>query len=538
MFDCNNRPAELSSFVGPDVRKLIEVDRYRAIYAESSASPEDENRPAVLFGLEFYYLDDKMLQRLALEARTTMCHLGNSDVWQELGNTQGWWMGVQVGRFLRVLIGSCGEDALYKEEELLEVISVVTNSLPAIGLLADGFSGISVKRIDSGSYGSFHVALEWRWYALMLMYEVHKRISGKVDFEAAYRDLLEGLVGLASIKYNDRTIQNELTEEMQFYCPCVKNIWIGMLVLATSSGVDFWANLQIALEKILNEVHAKSWKRTKANSLLFQAWLVHGIASLYQYRLLDETTFKETPIITLPPDYTILDRALKEVTLGALPEDNLRTFLLLLKPIYTKWWPIKYDLVITLWEYFSKRLNSPFQLPQEPPINLACVSRSPKGIIDQAAQHSTQQAFDSLSTHTSSFKSYITLMAFMLRHLSTSSQKNQSPNPLQPNDPPVRSAQTDLPHRASHLQLHPPNLGHGPSHSLPGRLPATLQANAPLQPGPADAELGRRSRHPTHHRAHAGQHGPHDSVHRARLRQDEPSSAGAGRAGTGVPEVW
>ncbi|EDS34817.1 conserved hypothetical protein [Culex quinquefasciatus] len=425
MFDCNNRPAELSSFVGPDVRQLVDVDRYRAIYAESSASPEDEDRPAVLFGLEFYYLDDKMLQRLALEARTTMCHLGNSNVWQELGNTQGWWMGVQVGRFLRVLIGSCGEDALYKEEELLEVISVVTNSLPAIGKLAEGFSGISVKRIDSVSYGSFHVALEWRWYALLLTYEVHKRISGKVDFEAAYRDLLEGLVGLASIKYNDRTIQNELTEEMQFYCPCVKNIWIGMLVLATSSGVDFWANLQIALEKILNEVHAKSWKRTKANSLLFQAWLVHGIASLYQYRLLDETTFKETPIITLPPDYTILDRALKEVTLGALPEDNLRTFLLLLKPIYTKWWPIKYDLVITLWEYFSKRLNSPFQLPQEPPINLACVSRSPKGIIDQAAQHSTQQAFDSLSTHTSSFKSYITLMAFMLRHLSTSSQKTK-----------------------------------------------------------------------------------------------------------------
>lgn len=425
MFDCKNRPAERSSFVGPDVRQLVEVDRYRVSYAESSASPEDEDRPAVLCGLEFYYLDDEMLQLLALEARTSMCHLGDANVWQELGNTESWRLGAEVGRFFRVLIGSCGEDALYKEEELQEVISVVTNSLPEIGRLAEGFSEISVKRIDPVSYGYFHVALEWRWYALLLMHEVHKRVSGKVDFDAAYRDLLEGLVRLAFVKFNDRTTQNELTEELQFYCPCVKNVWIGMLALSTSSGVDFWTSLQNALEKILNEMQAKSLTRTKANSLLFQVWLVHGIASLYQYRLLDEATFKDTPILTLLPDYTILDRALKEVTLGALSEDNLRTFLLLLKPIYTKWWPTKYDLVITLWEYFSKRLNSPFQLPQEPPINLACVSRSPKGIIDQAGQHSTQEAFDTLSTHTSSFKSYITLMAFMLRHLSTSSQKTK-----------------------------------------------------------------------------------------------------------------
>lgn len=426
MFDCKDRPAELSSFVGQDVRRLVEVDRYRESYSECPTTGEDEDNPAELFGLEFYYLDDEMLQMLTLEARTSMCHLSDSNVWQELGNTESWRLGVEIGRFFRVLIGSLnGEDALYKEEELLDAISIVTNSLPGIGRMAEEFGGISVKRMDAVSYGYFHVALEWRWYALLLMHEVHKRISGKVDFETAYRDLLEGLIRLAFIKFNDRATQNELTEELQFYCPCVKNIWIGMMSLAASSGVDFWTSIHNALEKILNEMQAKSLTRIKANALLFQVWLVHGVASLYQYRLLDETTFKEAPIITLPPDYTILDRVIKEVTLGALTEDSMRTFLMLLKPIYTKWWPTKYDLVIVLWEYFSKRLNSPFQLPQEPPINLACVRRSPKGIIEQANLHSTQKAFDTLTTQTSSFKSYITLMAFMLRHLSNSSQKTK-----------------------------------------------------------------------------------------------------------------
>uniref|UniRef100_A0A1Q3EY11 Protein MMS22-like n=1 Tax=Culex tarsalis TaxID=7177 RepID=A0A1Q3EY11_CULTA len=426
MFDCKDRPVELSSFVGADVRQLVEVNRYRENYSERSV-PEDEDVPAVLFGLEFYYLDDAMLQQLALEARTSMCHLSDSNVWQELGNTESWRLGVEVGRFFRVLIGSLNteEDALYKEEELLEAISVVTNCLPGIGRLVEGFGGISVRRIDPVSYGYFHVALEWRWYALLLMHEVHRSVSGKVDLQVAYRELLEGLVRLAFIKFNDRSTQNELTEELQFYCPCVKNVWIGMVSLAASSGVEFWTSLQSALEKILNEMQAKSLTRTKSNSLLFQVWVVHGIASLYQYRLLDETTFKETPIITLPPDYTILDRVLKEVILGALSEDSMRTFLLLLKPIYTKWWPTKYDVVITLWEYFSKRLNSPFQLPQEPPINLACVSRSPKAVIEQANLHSTQEAFDTLTHLTSSFKSYITLMTFMLRHLSNSAQKTK-----------------------------------------------------------------------------------------------------------------
>lgn len=41
-------------------------------------------------------------------------------------------------------------------------------------------------------------------------------------------------------------------------------------------------------------------------------------------------------------------------------EEYLRIVLFTIIPIVTEWWPSKIDIVMLFWEYFHKKLNSPF----------------------------------------------------------------------------------------------------------------------------------------------------------------------------------
>ncbi|XP_055631091.1 protein MMS22-like [Toxorhynchites rutilus septentrionalis] len=428
MFECKNPVIEVSCFVGDDVRQLVEVEHYVKCYSFPVAVKEDS--PVQLFGIDFYYLDEELLQTLVYAARGNIGKLTVAEVRRELGDSECRRRRTEITRFLRIILDQSKNFPLCK---LQEILAITQACLPPLVDIVEDFGLVPVKEMTLVSYEYFHAVLDWRWLGLLISFEIQKHEQTETKFDQSYEEMLASLVELALWKYS-KTNRKELVTERQFYCPCIKQMWIGIMAISSYRNISsFWTDLQNTLERIQKGNRDASSKQKKrfgavsiqANDIIFQTWLINGLASLYQYRLLDEVTFKEKPVIATPEDYTVLEKAIKELIQRDQSEEQTRIVLLLIKPIYTQWWQIKHELIVSLWDYFGKRLNSPFHVPSESLSNLACISRSPTDFIEKARYQASQEAFDSLSLQTSSFKCYIILLAFTLRHYSKNAQKTK-----------------------------------------------------------------------------------------------------------------
>ncbi|XP_001652844.2 protein MMS22-like [Aedes aegypti] len=419
MFNCKKKCTGISRFVDEDVRKMLELEKFKQCNSISFSNVDDDS-PVEVFGYELFYLDDETLRIQTENARDYAGKLSVEAHRDAVGHFECRRQIAELGSFLRLILGEV--DRL-DGKVVMDSMYRLYDSFPELVTVVEG----AANALSQETYDYFHGLLEFWWYGLIITFELQQRDTTSDGYETMYRSLLEGLIQLAMFRYS-RLEKSDLPFHDQFYCTCVRNIWIGIMSLSMSGRkhLDFWEHINNALESIRNGRHDLYRNfAPPANDFLFVAWFINGIASLYQYCILDVDTFKESAVIVNPPDYTLLDRAVKEVTHGDKPEDHLRILLVLLKPIYTKWWPVKHDFLFSLWEYFSKRLNSPFQLASEPLSKLACICRSPIGLIEQARCQADPQAFECLDTYSSSFKCYLTIIAFMVRHYSDNNQKTK-----------------------------------------------------------------------------------------------------------------
>ncbi|XP_055593289.1 protein MMS22-like [Uranotaenia lowii] len=426
MFECRKTSSDVSRFVGDDVKDMVQVQKFVERFSQQISTPssEEDEIPCRLFGIDFFYLDEELVQNLANAARGRIAKLSIKSIRQDLGDTECGLIRSEINELFRVILGQV--DTL-ECETVLEAISTIHNSLPSVADVAENVGMVSPRELPLHSYEYFHAILDWHWLELVLAYEAEKTASEKTQCRKLYFDIMENLLNITAHKYNNIQ-KNELILESQFLCPCIRKLWIGIIKLSTILNLGFWSSLQTILQSIVIEKRDGIRKTCKSNGtgeFLFQTWFISGLASLYQYQMLDQITFKETPVIDILPDYTILDKLLKEILHYEKSEEQLRMFLLLVKPIYTQWWPVKHDFILTLWEYFSKNLSSPFQLPTEALSKLACLASSPEKFIEQAKFRASQEAFNGISLQDSSFKCYVTILAFLLRHYSDANQKTK-----------------------------------------------------------------------------------------------------------------
>ncbi|XP_058838810.1 protein MMS22-like [Topomyia yanbarensis] len=424
MFNCKKVPAQFSRFVGQDVIELVQVDKYMKSYSESLTANADV--PVRLFGMELYYLDYETMQCLLIAARDGIGKLAYHEVRRDMGESECASRRAEITHLFRLILGQFKQ---FRNIECLEGISKINECLPDLVKVAENTGAFKATDMIFESYEYFHAVLDWRWFGLVLNLELPNSGMRNELFCALYQRLLESLIRLARFKYN-KIERNDLPYKAQFYCPCIQKLWIGMMALSTNTSfdIDFWIYLQNALDTVDAEKRYRNItvkQSVKSNDVLFQTWLMNRIISLYQTRILDEETFKESPVITLVEDLAILNRAYKEVAFVGKTEEQMRTILLLIKPIYTEWLTIRHDFLVSLWDYFSKRLNSSFQLTSEPLSNLACINRSPAGFMEQARKQSGAASFKMLNAKDSSFKIYLCLLSFVLRHYSETAQKTK-----------------------------------------------------------------------------------------------------------------
>lgn len=78
-------------------------------------------------------------------------------------------------------------------------------------------------------------------------------------------------------------------------------------------------------------------------------------------------------LFQIKDNFEFLDALLRDFLNADPNEDVLRVTLYTILPVLTKWWPAKTDVLLVLWEYFHKKLNSSFFLQGAAPSTLAVI---------------------------------------------------------------------------------------------------------------------------------------------------------------------
>uniref|UniRef100_A0A182NP69 Protein MMS22-like n=1 Tax=Anopheles dirus TaxID=7168 RepID=A0A182NP69_9DIPT len=363
-----------------------------------------------VLGVGVYQLHEQLVYELSMKARQ-LIQKQQKCIPQRI-NCSVQEQRLEITRFLRLVLANV---ATMKGETLCESISMVTNCLPRLLDLLMKY-GWSVYHKDYNRYEIYHAVMEWRWLSMLLSMESEtsanttdtgesKRNTSKAN-NHIYADLMNDLVGLAFYQYRINTME-DIIAESPYHCNCVKLMWLGMMILAEThtEQLDFWACFT---------EHIPSVIKGRKDGFLFKIWLINALAQFYGQQVPDENG---KLIITLAPNYAHIDAAVKDLLGSDCKEQHVRVFLVLLKPIITGWWPVRFETVIIIWDYFSVRLNSPFQLNHDPLEAMGCVSRSVAGFIEQASiLAAPESTLDSLDIKTNSFRMFLILLAAMIRH--------------------------------------------------------------------------------------------------------------------------
>uniref|UniRef100_A0A182JDW6 Protein MMS22-like n=1 Tax=Anopheles atroparvus TaxID=41427 RepID=A0A182JDW6_ANOAO len=181
----------------------------------------------------------------------------------------------------------------------------------------------------------------------------------------------------------------------------------------TDGAVDFWKILWDSMPAVLAD---------RKDGFLFKIWVINGLAQFYDIKVHQDA--KTIPLVKLAPDHTIIDDFLKELVQADCREEHMRTCLILLKPIITGLWPMRYEPVVILWDFFAVRLNSSFRLKNETLSTMACISPSIAAFIEEAnTLAAPDSTLDSLDYRTNSFRMFLIILASITRFFTKQANK-------------------------------------------------------------------------------------------------------------------
>ncbi|XP_041785597.1 protein MMS22-like [Anopheles merus] len=377
-----------------------------------------------IFGVEIYQLYDLLVHDLSKNARERIQKL------MLLQNTSSRCIRIQrleITRFLRLVLGNATR---LQGTTLCDGISIILNCLPKLiePLLMYGWN--SVFDGEYCGYEIYHGVLEWRWLILLLAKEMKefpiisntdfgkcfRKRNSLITYEKLYRTLLIDMLELAFHQFRINAIEDVIFEA-PYQCNCVKLMWLGMMVLSETNKemINFWTTLNECFSSLLKE---------RKDGYIFKIWLINALAHFSEQK--KELEGIEQPIAKLPHHYTLIDDIVKEFLKSCNTEQHVRVFLILLKPIITELWPVRFETVIHLWDYFSVRLNSSFHTNSDSLDAVCCVSRSIDDFIAQAAVlASPESTKNSLNLKMNSFNMFLILLTSMIRHCTAKALKTK-----------------------------------------------------------------------------------------------------------------
>lgn len=181
-----------------------------------------------------------------------------------------------------------------------------------------------------------------------------------------------------------------------FSCGCVKESWflVQQLILKLGDEVNFFwcyfnnvinsvkegtsmkpilSNISMKIYSILciSDIYSQypdkliilrtSTNFTCKNISQFSIWLLSGLAKLYGFNR--SGTFEGANSKNSSErheNFELLEPLFKAVLREDQSEENMRVLLFIVSEVLTDWWPPKSEILMLLWEYFHKKINSNF----------------------------------------------------------------------------------------------------------------------------------------------------------------------------------
>ncbi|KAL4233050.1 Protein MMS22-like [Mactra antiquata] len=441
---------EDSYFNGGYMRGLLKSNHHDNIFNQKEISLFSHTWPSMncenfdrLFLMMRQQIGD--LQSTAVISRLSF--INDSDSLQ--GNT----VRQQVCSFLQYVLDYVQSQHISKND-----IQSIVNGLQTVLLHIGRLSELPNHILHTTSIGSkltisehcLHLHLDVYWRILSIIHTIEVKYSDcginvggyfnsddQYDNTSLFNNILHSILWdltcLANVRYISKVNRDDPMETTMFGCSCIKEIWTLILVITdwrsnTHIGESFWISfhhilkscldLDITDTSMLMEVDdCRSVKNPpdtfKTDDVVgLNLWMLYHLSSLYAQTLLSTVVnnWSSKPV----SNYHDLEAVIKK--LFATPnvsestlKKHLRTCLYL-----TNDWEPNTRLLITLWDFYYKRLNQndSYQSSRSTLDGLACMDTSVVSMYDRCLQW-TQAHLDSLKKDTS----YQIFIRILCQHL-------------------------------------------------------------------------------------------------------------------------
>ncbi|XP_052865693.1 uncharacterized protein LOC128272008 isoform X2 [Anopheles cruzii] len=301
---------------------------------------------------------------------------------------------------------------IIEDEKPGETLMLLNDILPRLNDPMLKYDLISNSTKEITSYELFHGALEWRWLLVLLTNEVKKKqeesgrnwrkiIELTKLFAQLYREMMIDLLGLVVQFFENHRLE-EIVDNCQFNCDCVSLMWFGMMALAEQSEerLNFWCCFDESIQLVVNDPKQRC---------LLKVWLIHTLAELCDEALFRDMKATGISLAALAQIPCIIAKLLAEFPLVNLSEQQLRVFLLLIKPFTTGFWAERPDVVTRLWDYFASRFDTLC-------LNTTASSARSPSLTDfiQQSQALVVSELSRLDLETTSLSIFINLLTFTI----------------------------------------------------------------------------------------------------------------------------
>ncbi|XP_064412327.1 protein MMS22-like [Latimeria chalumnae] len=296
--------------------------------------------------------------------------------------------------------------ALVEELHALKLYTGRLSELPS-NVLAT-FKIQSQGKLFPASWHLLHLHLDIHWSTLEILHLLGEKMLGQIVyahqfmnltgenltnaslFEEHATSLIGDLIGLSVNRYT-KVRPSEALASSPYPCTCAKELWALVLQLLdhrskVSHTEPFWSCVNKQLTNLLrgascaeglrlgDSVHCK-------DPLGFSWWAVTHLAMLYQFSRngIAMDKFQKQ----LEGNWNFVEKMLKRScdSQANVLEEQLRMHLQCCLTLCSLWGP-NLTTVTTLWEYYSKNLNSAFNIPWLGLKGLASVSKTPFSMLE------------------------------------------------------------------------------------------------------------------------------------------------------------
>lgn len=263
---------------------------------------------------------------------------------------------------------------LYKIREDIEEISADADEdiIGRMVLMVRRVGPLSIETDLDFEYR--HGQLEWRWLCLTIyfkydLFKSDKRSDDENHFGRLFRYTIFDLLTVAMCRFNQTVIMNIGTFR-PYPCSCYSELWLLIqLLVERNNELRFWTffneSLSVYVKNATNVytdddfvlARMSNSPVTCQNYHVFVPWIMYEVAELQAFN--EAGLYVGDSNHRISENYEFLEKHVCEFLSSDPDEESLRIFMCLILKFFKIWSP-KPEIVIKFWEYFHKKINSPF----------------------------------------------------------------------------------------------------------------------------------------------------------------------------------